>query len=49
MKGFQRLPKRMRASPTTAGSQTAAVSSREEEFVYLDYFVYSVFVELYGV
>ena len=48
MKGFQRLPKRMRASPTTAGSQTAAVSSREEEFVYLDYFLYSVFVELYG-
>ena len=49
MKGFQRLPMRMRASPTTAGSQTAAVSRREEEFVYLDYFMYGVFVELYGV
>ena len=25
------------------------VSSREDEFVYLDYFMYGIFVELYGV
>ena len=49
MKGFQRSADGCEASPTTAGSQTAAVSRREEEFVYLDYFMYGVFVKLYGV
>ena len=42
MKGFQRSADGCEASPTTAGSQTAAVSSREEQFVYLDYFMYGV-------
>ena len=42
MKGFQRSADGSEASPTTAGSQTAAVSSREEQFVSLDYFMYGV-------
>ena len=50
--GFPKICRRValrgtvRAPPTTAGSQTAAVSRREEEFVYWDYFMYGVFVEL---
>ena len=37
-------------SDLEAGRQSdGVVSSREEEFVYLDYFMYGVFVELYGV
>ena len=39
MKGFQR----------SADEREAAVSSREEEFVYCDYSMYGVFVELYSV
>ena len=49
MKGFQRSADGVRRPQQQLGVRRRRVSSREEKFVYLDYFMYGIFVELYGV